>query len=505
MENGSYLLIICGIITSVISLEIIPVQNNILPFSLGKAYISQGNLQLIYHIDLNKIESLVKVFQKQIEAYDSKRMSNKATFANFWYLKQEHNNNVEKLEEILNEKIRIKRGLIDLGGKISKILFGTLDSDDEELYKSYFDTIQKNENVLMRNQKQLATVLNDLKGKYQEKIRLLTDNIKLFGAIPEVQQIQQMHLLLFHINDIHDLLNEIQVSISFARLHLLHESILPYSKFVEIVKNVTIIPLHHLKDYYQLCNTKIIFKNKVLLFLISIPLVDKQNYDLYKFYYLPQNNLTLSYSHPYLLSREGEIKWSTAECHPVEREYLCDQNSLIESPPCLRNLLKNHVENCTKIPINQPSDLKVLEDGNVLSINNDKIQEVCPHQTKYYFTPSTAILKSRCPINNMKKEILPTTTLNEERFIVLPKTLSPQSYMDDVQKKEEEAFPDVTLETLNKWNVKRKTSYFLYLIIFIIFITIVLIIYFKYFMKATPQGDTFHLGGEELHVLPSVL
>lgn len=39
----------------------------------------------------------------------------------------------------------------------------------------------------------------------------------------------------------------------------------------------------------------------------------------------------------------------------------------------------------------------------------------------------------------MKKQILPATTLDEERFIVLPKI----PFMNDVQKKEDGAFTDI--------------------------------------------------------------
>ncbi|KAL3286700.1 hypothetical protein HHI36_001195, partial [Cryptolaemus montrouzieri] len=113
---------------------------------------------------------------------------------------------------ILNEKIRTKRGLINVGGKISKSLFGTLDSDDEELYKNYFTSIEKNENVLMRIREEIAMIVNKLKNKYIEKFHKLSDNLKLLQIVPSIQEIVQMRLLTFELKDIKNVLDEIKTA-----------------------------------------------------------------------------------------------------------------------------------------------------------------------------------------------------------------------------------------------------------------------------------------------------
>lgn len=505
MEYTFILFILLGIITFSISLEIIQIQNSILPISLGKAYVTHKNLQLLYHIDLAKIEQIIINYQTEIDNYKNSKL-NFAQTANYRYLRHSNEINLNALEELLNEKIRIKRGLINLGGKISKFLFGTLDSDDEALYQSYFNSIKNNEQILFRNQKQIATIVNDLKNKYISKFQKMSENLKLFQIVPELHEVQQMHLLIFELKDIKNILDEIQTAVSFARLHLLHESVLPYSKFLELIKNENIIPVHHLKDYYQLCHTKVIFKNKILLFLISIPLVQKEYYDLYKFYYLPQNNESLPYTNPYLLSQEEKLKWSTKHCHPVENDYLCDQDSLEKIPKCLENILTNHTENCQRIPKIPTQDLKILEDGSILSIQNEKIIEKCPLQTKHHFLPTMAILRTKCTISNKEKEIVPTTNISEERIVLLqtPHKL-PQEYTKEEHQPEDD-IPDIELEETNQWNLPQTAfNSFFYLIILIIIITTFYFI-FKLALsknnlcknKATPIGDTFNQNGEEL-------
>ncbi|KAK9887012.1 hypothetical protein WA026_019940 [Henosepilachna vigintioctopunctata] len=508
MECCIMFLVLFKIITFSKSLEIIQIQNRILPISLGKAYVSSKHIHLIYHIDLNKIQVIILKYQREIDNYKSSKL-NFAQTANYQYLRHSNEININTLEEILNENLRIKRGLINLGGKISKALFGTLDSDDELLYKNYFNTIKNNEAKLMKNQKQIATIVNDLKNKFNNKFQEMSVNLKLLQIVPQLREVQQMHLLLFQLKDIKNVLDEIQTAVSFARLHLLHGSILPYSKFLQFIKNNDNITVYHLKDYYQLCHTKVMFRNKILLFLISIPLVQRKYYDLYRFYYLPQNNLTVPYTNPYLLSQNGILIWSTKQCHPIEDDYLCDQDSLIETPKCMKDILKNHLENCPRIETHMSSNLQLLEDGNILSVENKRITETCHEQTKYYFVPPMAILRTKCTISNLNKEIIPTDIVDEEKYIILPKW---STRHEDIKNEEKEEFkkaeiPDIELEELDQWNPhKNNFSLFLYFVI-VMFIIISMYFILKYYKganclksyrKATPEGDTFNQNGEEL-------
>ncbi|XP_044744253.1 uncharacterized protein LOC123306349 [Coccinella septempunctata] len=122
-----------------------------------------------------------------------------------------------------------------------------------------------------------------------------------------------------------------------------------------------------------------------------------------------------------MLTRDEELRWSTKQCHQVEEDYLCDQDSLDRPPECMKNVLKTHLESCPRRESPSAPNLKTLEDGNILSINNLEIQEKCPQQTKYHFTPPMAIIQSKCIISNNQKEIYPIQVKNEEKYIVLPK------------------------------------------------------------------------------------
>ncbi|KAL3273204.1 hypothetical protein HHI36_014660 [Cryptolaemus montrouzieri] len=149
---------------------------------------------------------------------------------------------------------------------------------------------------------------------------------------------------------------------------------------------------------------------------------------------------------------QGEVpKWSTKQCHQVE-DYLCDEDSLVEAPECMLNILKYLAEDCPRMKTYHSPDLKLLEYANILSMENLKKMEICPQQTKYYFVPSMAILHTRCVVSNTRKEIFPTATINEEKYTILPKKTTFPRKSNDMESSKNENIPDITLEELDQWN-----------------------------------------------------
>ncbi|KAL3277853.1 hypothetical protein HHI36_013194 [Cryptolaemus montrouzieri] len=145
-----------------------------------------------------------------------------------------------------------------------------------------------------------------------------------------------------------------------------------------------------------------------------------------------------------MLSQGEVLKWSIKQCHQVEEDYLCDQDSSVEASECMLNILKNHTEDCSRMKIFHSPDLKLSEDGNILSMENLKIMEICPQQTKHYFVPSMAILHTRCVVSNTRKEIFPTVTIIEEKYIISPKkTVFPRK-SNDMESSKNENIPDIT-------------------------------------------------------------
>lgn len=57
---------------------------------------------------------------------------------------------------------RSKRGLINAGGHIAKVLFGTLDSEDESLYSNYFQTIQRDLQIMKINQNRVINIIRSM-------------------------------------------------------------------------------------------------------------------------------------------------------------------------------------------------------------------------------------------------------------------------------------------------------------------------------------------------------
>ncbi|KAL3276822.1 hypothetical protein HHI36_012183 [Cryptolaemus montrouzieri] len=159
---------------------------------------------------------------------------------------------------------------------------------------------------------------------------------------------------------------------------------------------------------------------------------------------------------------------------------------------------------CPRMKPFHPPDLTLLKYDNILSIENPKIMEIGPQQTKYYFVPSMAMLHTTCAVSNTRKEIFPTATIDEEKYIILPKmTIFPRK-SKDMKCWTNENIPDITVEEVDQWNLQLSRFTLILILSILVFMIFTYFIFKylrkKYFYKFTPnEGDTFNLRGEKLH------
>lgn len=74
---------------------------------------------------------------------------------------------------------RAKRSLFDIIGKTSKILFGTLDSDDASYYESQINKFSQNENQLYSLYKEQSHIVKTTIKNFNESINSVYSNEKL--------------------------------------------------------------------------------------------------------------------------------------------------------------------------------------------------------------------------------------------------------------------------------------------------------------------------------------
>ncbi|KAL3268974.1 hypothetical protein HHI36_008060 [Cryptolaemus montrouzieri] len=255
-------------------------------------------------------------------------------------------------------------------------------------------------------QKQYVDKINHLIEKF-ENIKTTSDSLLM------------LHLIILQSEEIEMTLNKLENAISFARLHLLHEDIIPLKNLTYVLSNNNWKPFKHITDFYSLCPTKVIIGKDQLLFLVTVPILNFKEYDLFHLHNLPFRNTFIPSTQPYVLVQEEIIKWELREIYLIEDFYIAKQENLTPSSTYLEYLFKKLEENCTRVPTPMVTDLYQLEDRSIVSQNNTWIFEHCQDSVKRLKVPTMSILKGSCMITNSKKSIYPINTVELRTIIEL--------------------------------------------------------------------------------------
>ena len=210
--------------------------------------------------------------------------------------------NAISLTDIISSKIEIfyenhksKRGLINGIGKIQNWLFGTLDSDDKEYIQMQLKNLYENENNFNNNLKQQQSLFKQMSDVYTKNFEKLNENQhilkgQLDNLSKEIREFINLESafsfsniidnLLIQLYSIKNILGNLEIATSFAKLNILHSSILEPSKLKLLLEKLAItynkeqVPkLQKTFNYYFLFSTQVTILDKLIIFKIHVPLV----------------------------------------------------------------------------------------------------------------------------------------------------------------------------------------------------------------------------------------
>lgn len=354
------------------ALEVKQIKNPILPVSLGKAYISNSQYISMYHINISSLELCIEQ-SKYLLSKLNLTISNEYNKNDFMYMTQSKLNQTFDYLKLIEQntlilyrhKIRNKRGLINIVGKVNKWLFGTMDSDDEERYDSYLKTINQNQQNINNDFRNEQTILKEVIDSYDKQMTIITNNQNTILTklnIIEKQTLDISHALylslildniIIQVNKINHLVNNIENAISFAQANIMHNTILSPKQLNDLIiktqqiygKN-NIISLQEEINYYKLFSAQVFIKNKIIIFSVHIPIVNPDLFLLYKVYPIPIQNLTIILPKPYVLITEGTQWTSQKLCPNIEDIFICQQESLSKEELCAAKLLMTNKNEC---------------------------------------------------------------------------------------------------------------------------------------------------------------
>lgn len=264
---------------------------------------------------------------------------------------------------------RKKRGLINGLGSIIKLITGNMDNEDLQQIENRLENLEKGNNdrtEILNSQISLAkesiaefnyTVRNLSLNQHTLKIKIL----QLERAI-NVERTKRYHILhtsivytqiLIMAQNILEILETIEESITFAKLQVMHPSIIQPENLLqslkEIDKSINLpFPLQadQILNYENLIKIKAYQIENKLKFLLEIPIIDKVDYNLYHIYSCPTlkngSFQTIIPNEKYLALSNQYYSSLNNVCTLVNKIYYCNNLNLVslsKNPICSSQLI----------------------------------------------------------------------------------------------------------------------------------------------------------------------
>lgn len=287
-----------------------------MPLNLGKARIQQYDHTLIHYFDLNPIIleiNKLHIKSKNLSDIINKNQGYSHDNSNYIKILKFTKEKVEsKLREIIPHPHRTRRGLINGLGSIFKAITGNLDASDGERYENLIKDIQNNQNKLSTNILKENSISLQIIDKFNQTVHeishneiLLQSKINQIAAIVEQRSYRENSLYIKDIQNqlinmyeiINSILQDIETSILFAKLNIMHPSIIKTSQlYVELLKIQKELKLEQLPLEITLDNT-LLFENLIkiecfilnnkITYLLHVPIMYPFTFDYYHLYSVP--------------------------------------------------------------------------------------------------------------------------------------------------------------------------------------------------------------------------
>lgn len=288
---------------------------------------------------------------------------------------------------------RNKRGILNGVGTVWKSITGNLDSTDGEYFNNCIDKLSRDERhfeILLKNQISVTTsVIKSFNSTIQklqmdeenfnknvqnilETMMNFSDELAFYNA--KVDTLNLCELLMESYSFIENSLNDILNAITFARLKILHSSIITPLDLIDSLKQVSQslqknnlpLPVYSssLAKYIDIIELEAYQSESKVIFVLKIPLVEPETYTMYHLYPIPIPDNRTGFHHIIAATRKYVAK--------------DDDSMLYVSLQTLENCktLGNNQKICPDI-LPHPIDSDSICEAQILKTSNHVLPKTC--------------------------------------------------------------------------------------------------------------------------------
>lgn len=338
---------------------------------------------------------------------------------------------------------RKRRGLVNGIGSIFKSITGNLDSADGEYYEQCINKLEKDDRELqnlMKSQIKITietihnfnNTINKLRVDeetfnknidiIEDRLHNISDQIGYYQA--QLKILLTYEQLLESLTYIDSQLTDVISSITFARIQILHPSVIKPGELLNqltqisqtlLKTNLPLVPNHdNLASYLNIIQLESYQTDRRIVFVLNIPLVEAFSYKLLHVFSLPipddRTHLfhVILNNHKYIAISDNNRHYLTIEdpskCRPMKNKHLLCNNiishPISSSSPCEAQLLTNPISlprvcQISTIPMEDYNVYELEENTWLVAISSQvPLTTVCPKEaTKTQFLTKNSLVQ----------------------------------------------------------------------------------------------------------------
>nr|CAI5835495.1 unnamed protein product [Callosobruchus analis] len=296
-----------------------------MPIKLGTSKITKNEHLILYSFDVNLVISEVDKLKLKTEKVERlvrqnfEHYNHSANYLNMLYFLE------RKVDGKLNDifpstyetfpsfSIRIKRGLVNGLGSIFKAITGNLDARDGERFESLISELQNNQNKISEAINSQSTLSVELIDNFNKTISRVTHNQlvlenkikKLSSYLIETQAYERNSILfrdtiteiIYLYQVIISILQDVENSISFAKLGIMHPSIIKPSYLMKALNSIAPkslagklpieVTLDNSSIFEKLIKISCYTVHRKVVYILHVPIVYRSQFDYYHLYAIP--------------------------------------------------------------------------------------------------------------------------------------------------------------------------------------------------------------------------
>lgn len=347
---------------------------------------------------------------------------------------------------------RFRRGLINGLGSVVKTITGNLDYEDAIKFENELSNLRNSVHNINTSQKQTLFIAKHVVEEFSKQIKLLDENQKKIGSMLKNATlsnnvvISRLHFLdlyiqiYFSLQLLLDKLVILEDAMTFAQLEVMHPSIIaPHSLISEITaiqklyqfRPVDRISIKNIHSIESSISVKAYSTNDALTFILDIPSIDENLYDLIHLYSIPdKQNLTIIPKSKYLALGTNEYSYLEEDCKKITQDVqLCtslNTQPVENSEDCIVTLIKHESTNCTRARMNlKQGKIQRLEDNKWLIILKDEqiLKSRCGRKSDYKKMSGIYIasITSDCQVEIFNRTLKTNTdTITADEIVPIP-------------------------------------------------------------------------------------